>query len=94
MVCTMLGVDWMPASSGKGALLDQLHAADQVPLPGLTPEQLESTPFGEGVRTLAAGEPWRCSRGQLPDWCVERWGGDVNDEFELGSDNVLRPCCG
>jgi hypothetical protein len=91
VACTMLGIDWTPSASGKGALLDQLHARDQVPLPELTAEQLGATPFGEGVRALAAGEPWRCSRGQLPDWCGERWGRDINDEFELGADNVLRP---
>jgi hypothetical protein len=89
MACTLLGVDWSPALSGKGALLDQLHAPDQAPLPELTPEQLES-PVASSVQALAAGEPHRCRRGELPDWHPEHFAGDVNDEFVLGADDVLR----
>ena len=41
-LCTLLGLDWSRALSGKGAPLDQLHAPDQAPLPELTPEHLAS----------------------------------------------------
>jgi hypothetical protein len=57
--CTPLGVDWSPAANGRGCLLDQLHAPDQVPLPELTPEQLSRhspavcARWPQGSRTVA-----------------------------------------
>jgi hypothetical protein len=39
---------------------------------------------------LAAGEPHRCPRGELPDWHVKHFAGDPHDEFELSADDTLR----
>jgi hypothetical protein len=47
-------------------------------------------PFGYAVRQLASGEAYRLPRNDLPDWNRERFAGDVNDEFELGGDDILR----
>jgi hypothetical protein len=89
-LCTLLGVDWSPALSGKGALFDQLNAPDHALLPQLTPEQLES-PFASSARALAAGEPHGRRRGELPDWHPVHFTGDLNDEFELVANDVFRP---
>jgi hypothetical protein len=48
-------------------------------------------PFGDVVRQLAGGEAYRLRSNDFPDWTRERFASDVNDEFELGADNVLRP---
>jgi hypothetical protein len=46
---------------------------------------------GHVVRQLAGGEAYRLRSNDFPDWTRERFASDVNDEFELGADNVLRP---
>jgi hypothetical protein len=42
------------------------------------------------VDQLAGGGEFRLRRNDLPDWHAERFAGDVNDEFVLGADDVLR----
>ena len=46
------------------------------------------------VDTLANGESYRLRRNDLPDWSVERFAGDPNDEFELTEADELRPYAG
>jgi hypothetical protein len=43
------------------------------------------------VDALAGGESYRLRRHDLPDWSVERFAGDPNDEFALTESNEFRP---
>lgn len=81
------GVDWPPRGL-KGCLVEILERPDLPPIPEFTDAQL-AMPFGSGVRALAAGEAFKCARGDLPDWHPAARAGARHDRLLLTEDDEL-----
>ncbi|CAN5207930.1 hypothetical protein BH11ACT6_BH11ACT6_03640 [soil metagenome] len=81
------GVDW-PPREWAGCLDEMLERPDLPPIPEFTDAQL-AAPFGADVRALAAGEAFKCARGDLPGWHPAARAGAGHDRFLLTEDDEL-----